>query len=335
MDSYRETPKLSLNNTKSLLEGNIDQELLPIFQGMPALGSELDLKEIRKTINKNRKRVDIDTNVIVESRICPGLYGAPDVSCRIYWPRRKVQEFLPAIVWIHGGGFFIADVQKDDMLCQRFVRECNCVVISVDYRVAPENPYPAGLNDCYAALKWLIEKGKELSIDNNRIAIGGMSAGGCLAAGLRLRVRDEVRHAIACQILMIPVLDDRHKTRSSFSVTDPRVWNRELSLKAWAAYLGKNSSEPPVFAVRARATDLSRLPPSIITVEDQDLLRDEGIIYAQRLMQAGVRTELHVYPGTFHGSVVLDDTVISRRHLNDICLSLRKALWSKNSQIVK
>jgi len=187
---------------------------------------------------------------------------------------------------------------------------------------------PAPLDDCYDALTWTANNAETLAIDPERIAVGGLSAGGALAAGLALRARDDGRPQPCFQLLVIPCIDDRHQTPSSRDVTDNRLWNRKLSLKAWEAYLGKYAGEPPIYAAPGRAKDLKGLPPAFVSVEDNDLLRDEGIGYGQRLMQADVTTELHVYPGTFHGSLMFEEPDVSRRHRRDMLAALKRALWS-------
>ena len=178
-----------------------------------------------------------------------------------------------------------------------------CVVVSVDYRLAPEDPYPAPLEDCYDALVWMASHAHKLGIDEHRITFGGISAGGGLAAALALLVRDRGGLSVLFQMLLCPMIDDRNVTPSSQMSTDPGVWSRDSNLRGWAAYLGGNSGSAEVsqYAAPSRATDLSQLPRAYVAVGSLDLFVDENIIYAQRLNQSGVSTGLHVFMGAYHG----------------------------------
>ncbi len=312
-------------------EYNIDPELRDHFSSMPPLlRPEWDLDETVAAWARNpRPPVPYaqSPNISIENRPIPCDDETASPFVRIYQPTdRKADEKLPVYLWIHGGGFIAGDVFRDDGLCDKIVRECDCIVVSVEYRLAPKHPYPAGINDCYEALKWLTsDAAADLNLDLDRIAIGGASAGGCLAAALALMARDKGGPQITCQILMIPVTDDRMETPSSHEFTDMRVWNRNLALKAWGGYLKNMEGKTPAYAAPNRAESLKDLPPAYVTVEEQDLLRDEGIAYAQKLMQHGVPTELHVYPGAFHGSFGdVPKAGVSRRHLGGKIAALKK-----------
>lgn len=289
------------------LESKLDPEVVASFQYMPAISADAELIEVREMVAKMMAafadRVPPPNPAVArEDRTIPGPDGAPDVPLRIYQPAEQNDQSTPAFIWIHGGGFFLGTKGDSDVFCEQIVLETNAKVISVGYRLAPEHPFPAALDDCYATLQWLASAENPLQVDSKRIAVGGASAGACLAAGLALLARDRGGPALCYQFLLIPVTDDRHETLSSQEVTDPKVWNRARSLKAWAAYLAGSDGAVSPYAAPARAADLSGLPPAYVHVAEQDLLRDEGIAYANCLMQAGVPTELHVYPGTFHGS---------------------------------
>ena len=258
----------------------------------------------------------------------PGVEGTPDVMVRIYQPANRQEGIsLPALLWIHGGGFFLGNVDGDDLVCEQIVLDVGCVVASVEYRLAPQNPYPAGVEDCYAALEWLTSSADMFHIDLTRVGVGGISAGGCLSAAVSLMARDRQGPQIAFQLLEVPVTDDRLDTSSSKLITDVRVWNYGIALKAWEGYLAGLEGETPVYAAPNRATDLSNLPPAYVMVADQDILRDEGIEYAQRLMRAGVMTELHVFPGTFHGfEIFAPMTSVTQRFVSERMFVLKKAL---------
>jgi acetyl esterase/lipase len=198
------------------------------------------------------------------------------------------------------------------------------VVVSVDYRLAPENPYPAGLEDCYAALQWTAAKASELGVDPARIAIGGSSAGGGLTAALALLARDRGGPAVKFQFLDIPELDDRLDTPSMTRFVDTPIWNQPNAVRSWRYYLGGQPADQ--YAAPARAEDLTGLPPAYVAVCEFDPLRDEGLTYAHRLIQAGVPTELHHFPGTFHGSSMVQTAAVSKRMAAEGIDAIRRGL---------
>ena len=179
----------------------------------------------------------------------------------------------------------------------------NCVVVSVDYRLAPEHPFPAPIEDCYTALKWMFDKRGDLGVADSRIVIGGISAGGGLAAALALLVRDRAEVQMSFQLLLCPMIDNRNVEPASDHLPDAVLWTRHNNKFGWDCYLDGNpgSGEVSPYAAAARADDLSGLPPAYIYVGDADLFADENIDYARRLIKAGVAVELHVFPGGFHG----------------------------------
>jgi len=243
-----------------------------------------------------------DPRVRVEDRTVPGPAGAPAVRVRLYAPATQAPG-RPGLVWLHGGGYVLGSALVQDAMAIDLCVGADCIVASVDYRLAPEHPFPAGLEDAYAALRWLAEVGPH-EMDTTRIGVGGMSAGGGLAAALALLARDRGGPALAFQMPLCPMLDDTNTTASSREFTDPRVWNRDANGAAWALYLtgvAPVGGGVPAYAAPARATDLRGLPPAYIGVGALDPFRDEDIEYARRLSQAGVETELHVFPGCYHG----------------------------------
>jgi len=221
-----------------------------------------------------------------------------DVPIRVY-QREGLSANSPAILWMHGGGYIMGSA--DDARGQRYAQQCACTVVSVDYRIAPEYPFPAGPQDCHDALLWLFANASEFQIDPKRIAIGGVSAGAGMAAGVALMNRDRSGPELAFQFLLYPMLDNLHDTPSGQG--DGHVlWTRKTSHNAWEMYLnGTPGRDASPYAAAARATDLSNLPPTYIAVGGQDLFRDECIAYAQRLILANVPTELGVFPGVYHG----------------------------------
>ena len=240
------------------------------------------------------------TGITTTDRQVPGPDG--EVFVRIYQPEDR-PDTLPALLWIHGGGYVLGSVERDDLLATHLAKVAQCVVVSVEYRLAPEHPFPAPVEDCYAGLKWLATHTDELGVEPARIAIGGASAGGGLAAGLALLTRDRGEVELAFQLLIYPMIDDRNVAPASETLSDTFVWTRENNRMGWHAYLGQEPGGADVspYAAAARASDLTGLAPAYIPVGDLDLFLDENIEYAQRLLAAGVPTELHVYPGGYHG----------------------------------
>lgn len=237
---------------------------------------------------------------------------------RLFQPTGSA-ETTPALLWIHGGGYVIGTAQQDDRLCRGFSRRLGITVASVEYRLAPEHPYPAPLEDCYSVLTWLAGLP---SVDRYRIAIGGASAGGGLAAALALLARDRAELSPAFQLLTYPMLDDR----SSATAPRPhyRLWDNRSNRFGWTAYLG--DADPQV-AVPGRRDDLSGLPPAWIGVGTHDLFHDEDLAYAERLQAAGVPCQVQTIPGAFHGfDLVLPKAQVSRRFFDSQCDSLRAAL---------
>lgn len=263
--------------------------------------------------------------VTVQDVEVPGLDGDPDVLVRLYRPDNLAVD-SPALYWIHGGGMVLGSVDMNDADCASRASELGCLVASVEYRLAPEYPFPAPMNDCYAGLSWLAAESAALGIDPGRIAIGGASAGGGLAAGLALMARDRQGPSICFQLLVYPMLDHRNETASSHAITDPRVWSRDANLAGWAAYLQGADPVSP-YASPSIAENLVGLPPAYINVGEFDLFLDEDVAYAQALQQAGVPVELHVYPGAFHGSNgFVSESPLSRRWAADEHQALQTAL---------
>jgi acetyl esterase len=264
----------------------------------------------------------------------PGPPGAPDVAVRVYTPRGAGRP-LPAVVYIHGGGFTVGSVKMFDTVTTRIAAEVGAVVVSVEYRLAPEHPCPAAIEDCYAALVWTADNAAELGIDPSRIAVCGGSAGGGPAAALALLSRDRGGPPLCFQFLGIPELDDRLDTPSMRDYVDTPLFNRPAAEFSWDCYLGgpgiRGTDTVSPYAASARAQDLSDLPPAYVTTAQFDPLRDEGIDYAQRLAHANVATELVLYPGTFHGSTLVANAAVSQRKGTDLLNALRRGLRLGNA----
>ncbi len=267
------------------------------------------------------------TGVQHEDRVIPGRPGDPDVPIRIYRP--DVRRAPAAIYSVHGGGFVAGDIETEHASNIRLARELGIVVVAVDYRLAPETPFPGPLEDVYAGLVWTAQHADELGVDAGRIAIYGVSAGGGLCAALALLARDRNGPQIAFQFLSVPELDDRLTTASMTAFTDTPLWNRPNAVASWDHYLGPGragTDDVSSYAAPARATDLAGLPPAYVSVMQFDPLRDEGIAYALAMLAAGVSVELHLFPGTFHGSALVPHAAISQREQAEAVTVLGRAL---------
>lgn len=256
--------------------------------------------------------------VISEDVEIPGLAQAPAVTLRIYRPQSNGESphELPVLLWIHGGGYIIGSIEQDDIMARQIAVTVQCAVVSVEYRLAPENPFPAPLDDCYAALQWIYENARELHFDRTRIAVGGASAGGGLAAGLALLARDRGEVPVCFQLLIYPMIDDSNIEQASAEIPDTLLWTRSNNLMGWRSYLGQQPGGAGVSAHAApfREKNLCKLPPAYIAVGELDLFLLEDIEYAKRLTLAGVATELHVYPGAFHGfDAMAGEAAVSKR----------------------
>ena len=251
-----------------------------------------------------------------------------ELMVRLYRPTAAARP-SPVLYWIHGGGLILGAVAMDDGHCADIAQRLQIVVASVQYRLAPQWPYPTPLDDCEAGLRWMIHVAGALGVDRSRIVIGGGSAGGGLAAALTIRTRDRGEIQPVLQLLRYPMIDDRNVTESSHDIVDGRVWNRSANIAGWNAYLQGAAGDADVSAdaAPARATDLAGLPPTIVTVGALDLFLDEDIAFARALLRAGVRTELRVYPNAFHGSdVMVAHAEVSQRWRQDEVDALRRAI---------
>jgi len=252
-------------------------------------------------------------------------HDASGVLVRVYRPIDRT-EARPGVLYIHGGGFVIGSIETEEANAATLARDLGIVVASVEYRLAPEHPYPAGLDDCTVALGWLHAHAEDFGLDPARVGVYGQSAGGGLAAALALRGRDRGGPPICFQFLGIPELDDRLDTPSMRAFVDTPLWSRPNAVLSWRHYLGALEGDVPYDAAPARAVDLAGLPPAYVCAMEFDPLRDEAIDYGRRLLAAGVPTELHVFPGTFHGSSFVADASITQRIHGEELVALRRGL---------
>ncbi len=243
--------------------------------------------------------------------------GDPPVQVRVH-REKGLDGPAPAIVSMHPGGYILGSYEDDDFRHDRWCPKLGYVGVAVDYRLAPETPYPGPIEDCYRALRWVHQNAERLGVDRDRIGILGASGGGGLAAALALLARDRGEVPVAFQQLLYPMLDDRRRTPTS--KWDALVWNPANNELGWSCYLGElfGTEDVPAYAAAARAVDLAGLPPTFLSVGTLDLFCDEDIDYAQRLNHFGVPVELHVYPAMPHAFDMMMDLVeVSRRALRD------------------
>lgn len=318
MSRYLVDPELAIGLDTNMPAYKLDAETLPTYRQM--------LLEMVAAIPKPTSEAMI--NVRREDRLVPGLEGAPDVRVLVYTPGDRGTDPLPVMLHIHGGGFVSGSADMSDPNSRSFAVEMNCVVVSVDYRLAPETPYPGPVEDCYAALLWVQSSAAELGVDPARIMIAGESAGAGLVAGLCQLARDRGVVKPLFQYLAEPMLDHR-SVDSDHPHTGHFGWTRDHNRFGWESMLGGAEVVSP-YCSPATAQDLSGLPPSFIHIGAIDLFLEESIDYARRLARAGVSVELHVWPGAFHafGST---DCHVTREARRVARTAIKRALWGMDA----
>ena len=289
----------------------IDPQLAEALAAVPKVnGRVLDLDELAHTRDLIRRMAEQQeaaaaaiTSVSVETHEVLRA-DDPPIGLRLFRPIDSVPP-LPALLWFHGGGQVLGYAGQEDAYLKRIAAEVECIVISVNYRLAPEAKSPAAALDGIAAYKWVCAEAGALDIDPIKIGIAGASGGGCIAAATVLLIRDRGEAAPLFQSLNYPMLDDRGDTRSSREVTGIGIWDRETNRQAWTLVLGDASDasgrgDVSAVSAPARAATFDGLPPTCIIVGELDVFRDEDLTYATRLIEAGVATELHVFSGAYH-----------------------------------
>jgi len=289
----------------------VERLLDPAF--LPLVGLLDDITFDEEFLVQARKAVPGSDSTDLVERADQLIDPETGVSVRVHRAKRTSGE-RPCVLSMHGGGYILGSPTMDDEVFESWCPTLGLVGVSVDYRLAPEAPYPAPLEDCYLALSWVFNHAEEIGIDPDLVGIYGVSAGGGLAAALALLVRDGGEFPISFQILESPMLDDRQETPSSQLKGLP-VWSRESNEFGWRSHLGPlyGSAELPIYAAPARATDLTRLPPTFISATGVDGFRDEDTDFGLRLQQAGVETEIHVVPGAPHGYHLIEDSYATQK----------------------
>jgi acetyl esterase/lipase len=310
----------------------VDPEIIPMLDMFPPLSlTRESLPQMRAMLTEMNAQMlaalPESPTISVSERHIPGPQGAPDVRVLVHLPK-NVSTPTPALLWIHGGGYVIGNADQAGPQVQGIIAATGCAAVAVDYRLAPETSHPGLVEDCYAALKWLYIHAEELNVDASRIAIGGDSAGGGLTAALALLARDRGEVPLIFQLLIYPMLDDRTVTSADpHPYTGEYIWTADSNRFGWTALLGQEPGGANVspYAVPARAERLEGLPPALIGVGTLDLFLEEDVEYARRLMRAGVPTELHVYPGAFHGFPMVENARVAQAFTRDYLSALSRA----------
>ena len=307
----------------------VDPELLPMVDAMPPL----ELSEAMLPAMRARPPMfaptpaDLDRSELVR-RTVPGPQDNPEVGVAIYRPT-GAEGALPCILHIHGGGYVGGSLMSNEAMHRPLAADLNCVIVSVDYRLAPETRFPGAVEDCYAVLAWINQQADALGVDLKRVGVMGESAGGGLAAGLALMARDRGEYSLAFQHLIYPMIDDRTCiTADPHPFAGEYVWTAKSNHFGWSCLLGQEPGGEGVspYAAAARATDLSGLPPTFIASGALDLFLEEDLDYARRLVRSGVPVELHVYPGAFHAFQWMREAYVSLQAGRDSQNALARAM---------
>lgn len=304
----------------------VDPDLRAMVSLLPDLStlSDATLPGVRAAVAGADVALGTDAAGVTVTRVgIPGLRGAPPVSALLYEP--PAQDALrPGLLDLHGGGYVSGTAQREDGTLRLLARVLGIVGLAPDYRLAPEAPFPAGLDDSAASLAWLHANAASLRLDPARIGVRGVSAGGGLAAGLALRTRDERGPAISHLHLLFPMLDDR---TGEHAYNGRYVWTASANRYGWSALLaGHHRATPSPYAVPGRAAELSRLPPTFMALGALDLFAAENLDFGRRLIDAGVALEMHVYPGAYHAFPLVAAARCSKALVRDEIDALRRAL---------
>lgn len=288
----------------------ISERLLPLMNGI-----------IERSFNKRQP----EPGVREIRKIITGYQNEP-LEIIIYEPE-AAKEWLPCLIYLHGGAFVLKSAAFHKRLICDYTSQTPCKVVFVDYRLAPQHPFPVAVEDCYAALNWVYQNAAEIGVAPQRIAVGGDSAGGALAAALCLMARDRKAPKIAFQMLIYPVTDARLNTKSMKEFSDTPLWNARQNEKMWKLYLKEGCPLERAYASPMEATSFYDLPSAYVEVAEYDCLRDEGILFAEALKKNGVPVELNQTKGTIHGFEIAEDSEIVRQSLERRIDALKKALY--------
>lgn len=312
MDSRRYPPQVEALRREREADG-----MVPLYQQSVEDARRADLAAIREEAAPPEPVAEV-----VEERV---LGPAGDLPIRVYRPR--TDERLPALIYLFGGGWVLGTLDTCDAICRRLANGSGCAIVSVGYRLAPEHRFPAAVEDCHAAVSWLGEHGARLGLDPRRLAVGGDSAGGNLAAVTAQLARDRGGPPLRFQLLVYPVTDHLADTPSMRENDDRYFFNRRSAAWYRSHYLARAEDGASPLASPLRAADFAGLPPALVITADLDPLRDEGEAYAERLRAAGVPVELTRYEGMIHGFFVMTGRLdASERALDQAAAAVRSAL---------
>lgn len=311
----------------------LDPELAAVAPAIPKMDlSDLQAaRAVERSMVSSLPQYEARIPLSVCDVIVPGWQGGADVAARIYASAER-SDPAATLLYLHGGAYVMSGLDGADSSARMLADRADVTTVVVDYRLAPEYPYPAALEDSYAVLQWAAAEGNRYGIDADRLGVLGESAGGGLAAALSLVVRDRGGPRLSAQFLDAPTIDDRLDTPSMRELVDTPMWQSVNSPRSWRYYL-QGTAEPgsagvPVYAAPARTTveDLFGLPPTYLTAYQIDPTRDEGLDYGRKLIEAGVPTEVHHYAGAFHMAHVIPGTPIGARMVDDRVEAIRRML---------
>jgi len=311
------------------MDKNVDPALWPLVEAFPPVAVSAEtLHAFRAAMVELSVRPEASTHSdvrIEEVNVPGGGAAARSIRCLLFTPAWNPPR--GALLHVHGGGFVMGMPEMDVARNIELVRAAGCAILSVDYRLAPEHPHPAGLEDCHAALRWLAAQAQALQIPVARMGVIGESAGGGLAAALAMLTRNRGPVELACQVLVYPMLvPPRHSIDTSRP--DPRsgrhIWTRDSNDYCWSAYISDATVDAA--AIAGLAPDLEGLPPAFIAVGELDLFVHDNLAYSSRLLAAGCAVEAHLYPGAIHGFDRMVDAAVSQRYWRDLLAFLQRHL---------
>ena len=314
---------------EKLMHSLIDPELLDNYD--KSAGFDLRHLDTFKPACDKQELANLkdDPDVHIYEKMIPGPEGAPDIKLRIYEPTDRTAEPLPCGMFFHGGGFLFGSVYRQNDMCVRMCKNVNMVVVSVEYRLSPMYKAPAPIEDAYVALLWVDKNHKEIGIDNTKIAITGLSAGGCVTAALALMTRDRKGPKPVLQIPLYAMLDHKADTCSQHAITSEKVWCYNYSKIAWDTYIEKGT-ELNYYISPILAEDLSNLPPVFSFIGTVDPLLDENIEYWNKLIRAGIPVEYHIFPGCYHSfEIAVPDSHYGKMAYELMYSALRRAFGTE------